>query len=104
MLRVCHKHSTPCPALFYSLLISDISPPELFVYDRFKSFQRLVSRNFPAIDKKGRSPSKAKLGTLIQVRLHKSFIFPARQATIKRVDVETDLFGIALQIVGAALR
>jgi hypothetical protein len=68
---------------------------KLLVYDRFKSFEWLISRDFPAIDKKGRSASKTKLGTLIQVLLHNSFIFPARKAAIKRVDVETDLFGIA---------
>jgi hypothetical protein len=43
----------------------DIFPPELLVYDRFKGFRRLNTRDFPPIDKKGGGASEAELSTLI---------------------------------------
>src|SRR5262249_38958508 len=95
------KISTVFSMLFLS---RSFCPCKLFVYDRFKRVQWLIARDFATIDKKGGSASKTKLGTLIQVLLHNGLILPARKAMIKRIDVKTDVFGVAFQIVGASLR
>src|SRR5581483_5454394 len=77
---------------------------QLLVDNRGKRLQRLRPGNLPAVDKKRGSAVQAEICPFVDISLYRSPVFPNFYALLERWEVQTHVFGCAVQIVAAQFR